>query len=94
MAKKRKFFYRNKPQYPVIQGNLADDSVTELCSTGLHKTTFNLIRLDTGNVIPCVLWAYMKPILKGQLVAAEGFLSHECFICKDVKKINVPYSFG
>ena len=94
MAKKRKFFYRSKPQYPIIQGNLAEDSTTELCKTGLYKTAFNLIELNTKKEIPCVYWCKLIPILKGELVIAQGFMSNECFICKDVKKINVPYNFG
>ena len=94
MAKKRKFFYRNKPQYPIIQGNLADDSLTELCKTGLYKTTFSLVELNSGKTIPCVYWSKLIPVLKGELVVIKGFMANDCIICKDVKKINVPYSFG
>ena len=94
MSKKRKFFYRRKPQYPIIQGNLADDSLTELCKTGLYKTTFNLIELNTNKNFTCVCWSKLIPILKGDLVVAQGFISNDCFICKSVTKIKAPYSFG
>jgi len=93
MARKRKFFYRKKPQYPVIQGNLAEDSKTEFCKTGIYKTTFNIITLQTNKEIPCVYWSNFQPIKKGQLVIIEGFKKNDCFICKKVTLINIPYNF-
>lgn len=92
MARK-KFRYKSKPTFPVIQGNLAADSSTQLCSTGEYKTTFDLISLTSGKIIPCVYWSKLETIEKGQLVVISGFLSHECLICKSVKKIDVPYNF-
>lgn len=89
----RKFKFKSKPTFPVIQGNLAADSLCELCSTGLYKTTFDLISLTTGKIIPCVYWSKLDTFKKGQLVIIEGFMNNNTIICKDIKKIDVPYRF-
>lgn len=89
----RKYGYKSKSSFPVIQGNLAADSLCELCKTGLYKTTFDLISLISGKIIPCVYWSKLDTIKKGQLVVISGFLSNNCLICEDVKKIDTPYKF-
>lgn len=91
---RKKCFRKKKIEYPIIQGTLTDDSLTKICNTGVYKTTFNLNCIESQKEIPCVFWSNLIPILKGEMVIVEGFMSKKCFICKDVKKINVPYSFN
>ncbi len=93
MAKKKIRFKKPKPNFPTIQGNLANDTVTQLCKTGLYKTTFDLIGLNTGKIYPCVFWSNLEKIEKGQLVIIAGFKSNDCIICKDIKKIKTPIKY-
>lgn len=95
MPRKRKRYHKEKKHYPILQGHLVDTSKTELCSTERHKTSFDVVDIITKKIIPCVYWGFLKdPIEKGQLVILEGISKNECFICFDVKKIDVPYVFG
>ena len=82
-----------RKELPVIQGNLVEDSITELCSTQRYKTTFDLTAINSGKLFHCVYWGYLNKIKKGQLVVISGFNRDDSIICDDVKQINSPYKF-
>lgn len=84
---------RERKEYPVIQGNLIEDSTIELCSTNKHKTAFTIAEINTKKEVQCVYWGFLHPISKGQLVIVKGTSKNNCFICFDVKKIDRPYIF-
>jgi len=94
MFRRKKKRHYKKAEYPILQGNIVEDSVTETCSTGKFKTTFNIITLQTNKEVPCVYWSNFQTIKKGQLVILEGFKKNDCFICKKVTMIDTPYNFG
>lgn len=94
MSKRRKRHYKEKKQYPVLQGHLVEDSKTEICSTQRYKTSFDIIEIETKKQISCVYWGFISTITKGQLMAVEDIKKNDCFICFKLHKIDVPYTFG